>query len=403
MKNDFYYIAQYFTPEPYLKDIQFINDLKSRGWNPIVITGFPNYPIGEIYDGYKNKLFAEEIMDGITVIRVYTYADHSLSAFKRVLNYLVFGIFAALALLRYGKKNSFYYILQSSPFVIFCAWSIRLFKPKSKILLDIQDVFPENIRISGLIKSKWIMKLLDILLNNFYYKTFDYFVTVSESFRKIVNSKNISLSRILTLYNWSLVEKQENEDIPDYKFSNNGINIVYAGNIGIHQGISKLYDGMISVIEKNPKIHFHLFGDGTDFYTLKTLVEENKNIMLYGRVSSNEIGKFLKAADVLFLHLIKDPIYRSIIPSKLQAYIQVGKPILAGIEGEAREFVTDNNLGEVFESENIIGFELATIKICSYKEIDIAGVKKRSLDLYSEKFSREAGADRVDEFLKLNI
>ena len=403
MNKNLFYIAQYFTPEPYLKDIDFIKKLKDKGWNPVVITGFPNYPIGEIYDGYQNKFFAEEILDGIKVIRVYTYADHSLSGVKRALNYFVFGFFAALAILKYGKKESFYYILQSSPFVVFCAWTVKLFKPKSKTLLDIQDVFPENIRVSGFIKSKKIIDLLDFVLDHSYYKVFDLFVTVSESFRKIVSTKNISLDHILTLYNWSMVEKNQNDVTQTFNFETKGFNIVYAGNIGVHQGLSKLSEGIMNATKKNAEVFFHFFGDGTDFDELKKNVEGNNQIILHGRVSSDEIGKYLEVADALFLHLIKDPIYECIIPSKLQAYIEVGKPLLAGIEGEARSFVTENYLGESFESENISAFEQATMNIANYSEKNKEEIKQRSLNLYREKFSRQSGADKLDEFIRKHI
>ena len=403
MTSNFFYIAQYFTPEPYLKDIQFVKDIKKKGWNPVVITSFPNYPEGIIYSGYKNKFFAEEMMDGIKVIRVYTYADHSLSSIKRALNYFIFGLFASLAILKYGKKESFYYILQSSPFVVFCAWVVSLFKRNSKTLLDIQDVFPENIRVSGYIKSPWIINLLDFSLNNFYYKSFDLFVTVSESFREIVSKKKISIDRILTLYNWSMVESDSSSENTSHHFGNEGINIVYAGNIGVHQGLSKLYLGMVNVIKENSAIHFHFFGDGTDFLILKNLVGINKNIILHGRVSSSEIGKYLEAADILFLHLIKDPIYEFIIPSKLQAYVEVGKPILAGLEGEARSLITENGLGEVFEPENILDFQKATLKISSLKIDNISEIKQRSVNLYAEKFSRKAGIHRLEKFIKNNV
>lgn len=402
MTNQFFYIAQYFTPEPYLKDIQFIKDIKNKGWNPVVITGFPNYPSGIIYSDYKNRFFSEEVMDGVRVIRVYTYADHSLSAFKRALNYFVFGLFASLAVLKYGKRDSFYYILQSSPFVVFCAWAVKIFKRNSKILLDIQDVFPENIRVSGFIKSPWIINLLDFSLNNFYYKSFDLFVTVSESFRNIVSKKKIGVERILTLYNWSMVERNSSSEIISYHFDNDGINIVYAGNIGVHQGLSKLYIGMVNVIKENPTIHFHFFGDGTDFEVLKNLVGTNRNIILHGRVSSLEIGKYLENSDVLFLHLIKDPIYECIIPSKLQAYVEVGKPILGGLEGEARSLITENTLGEVFEPENLLDFQKATLRISSLEINHISEIKQRSVNLYAEKFSRKAGVNRLEKFIKEN-
>lgn len=403
MADKLFYIAQYFTPEPYLKDIDFIRQLKDKGWDPVVITGFPNYPTGEIFAGYKNRLFSEETLEGIRVIRVFTYADHSLNSFKRTLNYLVFAFFAAIAIIKYGTRGSFYYILQSSPFVVFCAWAVKLFKPKSKTLLDIQDIFPENIRVSGFIKSKWIIGFIDVILNRLYYSAFDLFVTVSESFRTMLSNKKISSDRILTLYNWSMVEKKSNETSCGYRFDTQGFNIVYAGNIGVHQGLSKLVDGMNTITTKNSSVYFHFFGDGTDFEDLKNKTVGNKNIILHGRVASSEITDFLEAADALFLHLIKDPIYECIIPSKLQAYIEVGKPILAGIEGEARSFVTDHRLGEVFESENNMEFGAAALKLAAISAEKIIEIRERSINLYTEKFSRSAGAENVNKFITKNF
>lgn len=405
MSNRLFYVAQYFTPEPYLKDINFIKSLKDKGWDPVVITGFPNYPKGEIYSGYKNSLFTIEEMEGIKVIRTYTYADHSLNVFKRILNYLCFGVFASYAIFKFGKKESFYYVLQSSPFVIFTAWTVKLFKSKSKTLLDIQDVFPENIRVSGVIKQAWIINVLDFILNNFYYRFFDYFVTVSNSFNKIVQSKGISKSRVLTLYNWSMVEADDETSKDSYQFSGDFYNIVYAGNIGVHQGLSLLTDAYKMVQEKFPKIKFQFFGDGTDFEELKTkLKTENiNNVILHGRVSSSEISKYLNAADCLFLHLISDPIYESIIPSKLQAYVEVGKPILGGIQGEAAMLVSANNLGEVFNSEDNNAMLKAIEVLYNMEASIVENIFNNSKQLYAHEFSRAAGATKVDNFLKQNI
>ncbi len=405
MSNRLFYVAQYFTPEPYLKDIDFIKSLKEKGWDPVVITGLPNYPKGEIYSGYKNSLFQVEILDGIKVIRTFTYADHSLNVFKRILNYLCFGIFASYAIFKFGKKESFYYILQSSPFVVFVAWTVKLFKRKSKTLLDIQDVFPENIRVSGVVKFGWIIKILDVLLNNFYYRFFDCFVTVSNSFNKIVESKGISKTKILTLYNWSMVEKNPEVDYENYQFSGDSYNIVYAGNIGVHQGLSLLTEAYQMVEEKFPKIKFHFFGDGTDFEILKTKLKTQNinNVELHGRVSSNEISKYLNAADCLFLHLISDPIYKSIIPSKLQAYIEVGKPVLGGVEGEAAELISANRLGEVFESENNKAMLTAIQKLYNMDELMVKNIEEQSKLLYAQEFSRAAGASKVHDFFKQNV
>jgi glycosyltransferase involved in cell wall biosynthesis len=404
MNNRLFYIAQYFTPEPYLKDINFIKDLKKKGWDIVVITGYPNYPKGEIYTDYKNKLFEIEIIEEIKVIRTYTYANHSLNIYKRVLNYLCFGVFASLAILKFGKKKSFYYILQSSPFVIFLVWTIKIFKKNSKTLLDIQDVFPENIRVSGIIKQNWLINIFDFFLDNFYYSFLDYFITVSYSFNKIIQKKGIANTKILTLYNWSMVEKSKFDYEKKYEYPGNFYNIVYAGNIGVHQGLSLLIEAYRILQEKLPLIRFQFFGDGTDFEILKEKLElENiKNVILHGRVPSEEIYKYLDGSDCLFLHLISEPIYESIIPSKLQAYIEVGKPILGGVHGEAADLITINDLGVVFRSEDVFDMVSSIEKLYNFNVETVENISKKSKDLYLQEFSRAAGVIKVDSFLKQN-
>src|SRR5690606_23453988 len=212
----------------------------------------------------------------------------------------------------------------------------------------------------------------------------------------------ISEKRILTLYNWSLVEKKPSKVEDTFSFSSETFNVVYAGNIGVHQGLSLLMDAYKENEKELPQIHFHFFGDGTDYEVLKNKISKNslKNITLYGRVSSDEIYKYLNAADCLFLHLILDPIYESIIPSKLQAYIEVGKPILGGVQGEARELILANSLGEVFVSENNKEMVIALEKLYNYSLDKVQDIGYKSKKLYTEEFSREAGVNKVNLFIK---
>jgi colanic acid biosynthesis glycosyl transferase WcaI len=401
MNKRIIYVAQYFTPEPYLKDITFIKDLKSKGWDPIVITSFPNYPKGQIYKGFKNSLFTVQILEGIKVVRVLTFPYHGSNAFKRIFNYLIFSIFSSIALFRYGKPSSFYYILQSSPFVIINAWTVRLFKWNSKILLDIQDIFPENIRISGFIRSNIVLTFIDFVLNKFYYRSFDLFVVVSNSFKEILINKRLPEKKIKVVYNWSLVESENPDSISEEisVFSNRSINVVYAGNIGVNQGLSRLKNGFAYFEGISSVIKFHFFGDGTDFEKLHSSLKIKENVVFHGRKPPNEIGQYLAGADVLLLHLVKDPAYCHIIPSKLQAYIQFRKPILAGLEGEARNIVESNGLGEVFEPENQDEFIKSLNRIILYDDIKLRQVKERSRELYDSEFSREAGVNKINQFI----
>ena len=187
--------------------------------------------------------------------------------------------------------------------------------------------------------------------------------------------------------------------VKGHDFGKDKVNVVYAGNIGVHQGLSQLAEGILALQEKAPNLMFHFFGDGTDFDNLKQKLGSVDNSILHGRVKPEEIGTYLHGADVLFLHLVRDPVYECIIPSKLQAYIEVGKPILAGLEGEAGAFVSEYGIGELFEPENPESFVEKCLKISEYSEKQILEISEISLNLYQTKFSRKAGADRLHEFI----
>ena len=152
-------LTQWFDPEPTFKGLAFARELQQQGHQVQVLTGFPNYPGGKIYDGYKLKLYQREQIDGISVLRVALFPDHGSSALKRILNYisiafmaLLFGIFAT-------KKADVIYAYHPPLTVGLAAIFIKLFR-RIPIVYDIQDMWPDTLKATGMLNNQRILNIV---------------------------------------------------------------------------------------------------------------------------------------------------------------------------------------------------------------------------------------------------
>ncbi len=355
--NQIYYVAQYYSPEPYLKDSKFTNDLSELLDKDVqVVTGFPNYPKGHIYAGYKNSFRQKEKLGRSDIVRLLTFAYHGPSVIKRVLNYLVFSLSAAFYLLFNGQRNSVYIIQQSSPFVGFVGLVIRIFKPKSSIILDVQDVFPENIKASGFLKSNLAIRFIDFLVKR-YYGLFDAFICVSDGVSETIKLRTADKKPVRTVFNWAISEGQEEPKESSFQLEKmeDRVNLVYAGNIGVHQGLESLVPSFLTIVDKQP-IAFHFIGSGTSEEVLRSKLAGSPYIKFYGRVSPEEANMAMNQADALFLNLKDSSGYEHIIPSKLQGYFYADKPILAGVKGEARKILVNSKMGLAYNPGDVESF-----------------------------------------------
>ncbi len=390
----YFYIAQYYSPEPYLKDNRFIKQLSHRiGDKVLVITGFPNYPFGKVYDGYKNRLVSKKLEDGVATVRLLTFAYHGKSLFKRLMNYLVFALGASFYILFKGKSQSLYYIQQSSPLVGLIGLVIKIFKPKSKIILDVQDVFPANIQASGFIRSSWVLSVLEKIIR-YYYQLFDGFVFVSKGVRNEIKPLIRDGKAIQTVYNWSISEGDEVvksnftlEKNPDK------INIVYAGNIGASQALLKIADAIIKASNRS-NVVFHFLGSGTELDDLKGLLKDTSS-RFYGRVSPSDAFEGMNQADALFLHLRDGKGYENIIPSKLQSYFLIAKPIVGGLKGEPKKLLDESGFGVSFLPEDQKGL----IEALELLDSSMDRFKSNASTEYYQQFSREKGLRKIIQLI----
>jgi len=347
-------ISQYYWPEPNVKSYPLGVEMVKNGFDVISLTGFPNYPEGKIYKGYRQRLWKKEIIDGITVIRVPQFIDHSKSMIRRSLNYLSFSFFATIiGLMLVGKVDLIW--AYHPPLTVAIPTFIISRLRRRPFVYEIQDMWPETLFATGMTPPRWIMNIF-IKFSKFIYKKSVALTVISPGFKKNLIDKGVPSKKIKFIPNWAEEDiffpiRKDFELLKKFKLKGT-FNIIFAGTIGEAQGIENVIKAAEMI--KSDKIKFILIGGGTDVKRLKILCKKKniKNVLFIDRKPMSEINKYLNIADVLLINLKKDPLFEITIPSKTIAYLAVGKPILGVIRGDAKKIIEDSKSGLTCEPNN---------------------------------------------------
>ena len=394
-------LSQYCYPETDLKSLPLAKKIQSKGYEVEILTGYPNQPTGKLFPGYFMKFFFYEYIDGIKIIRVPLYINHGKSKFKRVMNYVSFAISASLIGVWMIKKPKIIYTYHGPATIAIPAIFIKLIY-RSKIFYDINDYWPDTLAATGMIKSKFILKFVGAFCK-LSYKFFDKINAVTIGFKKKLLEVGIPESKITVVYNWSLpMDSQHSSDFDKYiNFFHNNFTIIYAGNIGLAQSLGVLIEVALKLKEKNiTRIKILLLGDGTQKqYLYEEVVRHNLSdyISFGGHIPAKNVGQFLLAADILFLHLKNDPLFEITLPSKLGSYFSLGKPVLCGVPGESSEIVKSINAGLCFipdDPEDLYS-KIILAKSLSKSELDRLGFNGQ--EFYENNISFEIGAKKFAE------
>ena len=224
-------------------------------------------------------------------------------------------------------------------------------------------------------------------------------MVLSPGFKKNLIIRGINEKKITVIYNWNdstqnsenLIDKNivEQFDIP------NKFNIVFAGTMGVYQGMDTILDAAQILRQEHEKIQFILIGGGTEVERLKerALQMNLNNVKFLGRIPKDIINSVLKLGDVFLVHLIRHPMFSITIPSKTQAYMSVGKPILMGVEGDAADLIQEANCGLIFEPENVMSLIDAISRLYILEKSSIMEMGKSGLAFYHKHLSFEKGFD----------
>jgi colanic acid biosynthesis glycosyl transferase WcaI len=388
-------ITQWFDPEPTLKGLLFATELVKAGHEVEVVTGVPNYPGGKIYDGYKIRFHSKEIVNGVTVHRVPLYASHDGVAIQRMFNYISFAVTSSICGIFIRIKPDIIYCYHPPLTTALSAMVVSFFK-KAPFVIDVQDLWPDTLMATGMIRNSKILSLVNFLCEFVYLKS-SKVIVLSSGFKKKLIERGVPEQKLEVIYNWCDERMLQNavsseEVLPD----NHCFNLLFAGNLGYAQGLPSIIDAAKILQDKKVKVNVVFLGDGVAKESALIQVEflHLENVFFLPRVPMLEVGSLLKHADALLVHLTNDELFSITIPSRTQAYLAIGKPIIMGVNGDAADLINRSKAGEVCEPNNPISLANAIISMVSKTVIEREVMAKRALLFYKNELSLSIGVGR---------
>ena len=392
-------ITQWFDPEPTFKGILFAKELVSRGFEVEVITGFPNYPGGTLYDGYHIKFIQKEVIDGVLVTRVPLFPSHDKSKLGRVFNYLSFGLSSLIYGLFFSKRVDVIYAYQPPLTVGISALIIKLFR-RVPVVLDIQDMWPDTLKATGMISNSRLLSFV-FKVCNLIYAGVTKIVVLSPGFKDLLIDRGVSENKIEIIYNWAdkKVLRTKSNGVPKELDSIEGFKVLFAGNVGQAQGLYVILNAALLLKDNVPKIHFLVLGRGLKLDDLKRRAKELNldNVHFLPAVDMEKVGSFLGFADALLIHLNSDPLFEITIPGKTQAYMAVGKPIIMGVSGDASNLVSRADCGVCFEPEDSVALAEAAKGLMLLDSTNIQRLGKNAERFYDKNLSVKVGIDSFEK------
>jgi len=352
-------VTQWFDPEPAFKGLVFAKALRERGHEVEVLTGFPNYPGGKVYPGYRIRPFQREVMDGIPVLRVPLYPSHDQSPVGRALNYLSFGLSASILGSPTVSRADVMYVYHAPATIGLPAVVIGQLR-RIPFVYDINDLWPDTLDATGMLNGKAPLWMIDRWCR-FVYRRAGRVVVVTPGFKAALCARGVSEEKIEVIYNWC-DERQAAGTGPDEALARDlgmagRFNVVFAGTMGKAQALDSVLEAAGIVAERLPAVQFVFVGGGIEVERLKKSAVEKglPNVLFLPRRPVSEIGRVLDLADVLLVHLKDSPLFRITIPSKVQTYLAIGRPILLGVRGDAENLVTAAKAGIPCQPESPLG------------------------------------------------
>lgn len=366
------FITDNFPPEvnaPATRTFEHCKEWVKQGAAVTILTCAPNFPHGNVYEGYKNRLLQKEQMDGIEVIRVWSYITSNAGFVKRILDYVSFA-FIAFWVALFQKHDV---IIATSPqfFTTWAAWGISKIRRKPWIF-ELRDLWPESIRTVGAMKQEKILDWLEKIELGLY-KDADKVVAVTPAFKKNLIARGISPDKIEVVTNGSNTELfqpcvKDKELLASLDLRDKFV----VGYIGTH-GMAHSLDFVMRAIKHidDQQIHFLFIGDGA---MKQTVVEIANHLMLDNVTFLDPIAKdavplYLSIIDVSLAPLKISDTFKTVIPSKIFEASAMLKPTLLGVEGQAQEIIEQYAAGVCFKPEDEADFLAKVREIKQDKEL----------------------------------
>ena len=357
------FLTDNFPPEsnaPASRTYEHAREWVAAGHKVTVITCAPNFPQGKVYKGYRNRLWQSEMMDGIRVIRVWSFMSKNEGFVLRTLDYQSYMLTSFFASLFVRRPDV---IIGTSPqfFTAVAAWAAAGFK-RCPFVFELRDLWPESIRaVSGVSKSRlldWAEKL-----ELFLYRRADMIVSVTHAFKRdLMVRGTIDEAKIKVVTNGvdstRFSPTPKDAELLQYLQLTGMFVAGYVGTHGMAHGLDALLDAA-ALLQADPEtadIRILFVGDGARRAELIARAEEMglTNVIFQASVPKSEVVRYWSLLDMSIIHLRRTDLFKTVIPSKMFECFGMGLPILLGVAGEAADILSSVGAGVTVEPENAV-------------------------------------------------
>lgn len=347
------FLTDNFPPEvnaPATRTYEHCREWVAAGHEVTVVTCFPNYPIGKVYDGYKNLWRRVEWMDGIKVIRVWTYITSNSGFLKRIIDYISFSVTSFLNALFCDCDV----IVATSPqfFTALSGRTLSFFKRKPWVM-EVRDLWPDSIKTVGAMNDGLVLRYFS-KEELWCYRSAKRIVVVTDAFKREIAKKGISPDKISVVKNGANLERFAPREKSQELLHSLGLEgkrvLGYIGTMGMAHKL----DFLVDCVKDLKGYALMIMGEGAEKEKIKQKIkaENITNVLLLDSVPKDKVAEYVALQDAALINLRRDPLFTTVIPSKIFETAAMGVPILLGVDGEARSIVEQYGAGLFYEPEN---------------------------------------------------
>ena len=370
----------------------------AQGEQVTVITCAPNFPKGRVFEGYRNRLWQRETIDGIRVIRVWSYITANEGFARRVLDYTSYMVAAFVASWFVRRVDV---VVATSPqfFTAVAGWAVGAVK-RTPFVFELRDLWPESIKAVGAMRDSAALRLLE-RLELFLYRHAACIVSVTHSFRDTLVARGIDGAKIDVVTNGVDIgrfsPRPKDTALERELGFEGGFVAGYIGTHGLAHALETLLEAM-QILQADPRgagIHLLMLGDGARKPALQADAAQRglHNVRFVDTVPKDEVARYWSLLDVSVIHLRRTELFSTVIPSKLFECMGMGIPVLHGVAGESARIVEREGAGLVFEPQDAQA--LASLLLRLRADDALRSQLSRQALAAAARYDREALADSM--------